>query len=50
MIFKIFEGKIIDIIRHKQRDDDMDLAAFAATVENEYGDMQRYEANNNAIQ
>ena len=50
VIFKIFEGKIIDIIRHKQRDDDMDLAAFAATVENEYGDMQRYEANNSAIQ
>lgn len=43
VLFKVFEGKIIDIIKHKERSDDMDMAAFIATVEKEYGDMVRYE-------
>jgi excinuclease ABC subunit C len=43
VLFKVFEGKIIDIIKHKERSDDMDMAAFIATVEKEYGDMIWYE-------
>jgi len=42
VLFKVFEGKIIDVIKHKERADDMDMAAFVATVEKEYGEMSRY--------
>lgn len=45
ILFKVFEGKIIDIIKHKERADDMDMAAFVATVEKEYGDMVWYDKN-----
>jgi len=43
VLFKVFEGKIIDIIKYKERTDDMDMAAFVATVEKEYGEMSRYD-------
>lgn len=43
VLFKVFEGKIIDVIKHKERADDMDMAAFVATVEKEYGEMSRYD-------
>lgn len=42
VLFKVFEGKIIDVIKYKERVDDMDMAAFVATVEKEYGAMSRY--------
>lgn len=43
VLFKVFEGKIIDIIKYKERSDDMDMAAFIATVQKEYGDMIWYD-------
>jgi excinuclease UvrABC nuclease subunit len=43
VLFKVFEGKIIDIIKHKERSDDMDMAAFIATLQKEYGDMIWYD-------
>jgi len=45
VLFKVFEGKIIDVIKHKERMDDMDMAAFVATLEKEYGEMVWYDKN-----
>jgi excinuclease ABC subunit C len=45
VLFKVFEGKIIDIIKHKERSDDMDIAAFIATLQKEYGEMVWYDTD-----
>lgn len=42
VIFTLYEGRIIDVFRHKQKSDDLDIAAFVANVENAYGSAQWY--------
>lgn len=48
VLFKVFEGKIIDIIKYKERSEDMDMAAFVATVQKEYGEMVWYDQTGKA--
>jgi excinuclease ABC subunit C len=41
-IFSLYEWRIIDIIRHKQKAEDLDMAAFVAMIENQYGAVKIY--------